>query len=108
PTFAVEAFAGSSARGCRSGSADLGGKCFGGGPCGRGSGTIAAMSDLRMLAPLYQPAEETGGSWHTRVHPGNSPQGGRDALAHHFLKEEAAAGGDQERAREFADAANLM
>src|SRR5690606_34078604 len=80
----------------------------GGGPRGGRSGTMAAMSDLRMLAPLYQPAEETGGSWHTRVHPGNSPQGGRDALAHHFLKEEAAAGGDQERAREFADAANLM
>ncbi|MFW5419493.1 hypothetical protein J0910_23020 [Nocardiopsis sp. CNT-189] len=66
------------------------------------------MSDLRMLGPLYQPAEETAEGWRTRVHPGNTPQGGRDALAHHFLKEEAAADGDPERAREFADAANLM
>ncbi|MFC3997288.1 DUF5954 family protein [Nocardiopsis sediminis] len=65
-------------------------------------------TDLRMLFPLYQPAQEIGDRWLTRAYAGPSPQEGRDALAHHFLKQTHELEPDPGRKRDFADAANLL
>ncbi|GLU50107.1 DUF5954 family protein [Nocardiopsis ansamitocini] len=64
--------------------------------------------DMRILFPLYQPAQEVGGRWATRTYPGNNPQEGRDSLAHHFLKQSHEVERDPGRKREFTDAANLL
>ncbi|MFC4561662.1 DUF5954 family protein [Nocardiopsis mangrovi] len=68
----------------------------------------STRTDLRMLFPLYQPAQEVGDRWLTRAYAGPSPQEGRDALAHHFLKQTHELEPDPGRKRDFADAANLL